>query len=76
MTHRTRPRHVLDGRALRRHLADRGLTRDDLAEALGIPAPYLGRLLDGREGVPPGILFSIAEETAMDVRELAREVEP
>ena len=74
-THRTKPRHVLDRRALRRYLIDRDLTQDDFAETLGISTSYLDDLLDGRKDISPRNLFSIAEETAMDVGDLVVKVD-
>ena len=73
-THKTKPRHVLDRRALRHYLIDHDLTQDDFAKTLGISTSYLNDLLNGRKGISLGNLFSIAEETAMDVSDLVAEV--
>lgn len=74
MTHKTKPRYVLNKRALQRYLIDHDLTQDDFAKTLGISTLYLSQLLDGRKGISLNILFSIAEETAMDIHELVMEV--
>lgn len=65
---------VLNKRALQRYLIDHDLTQDDFAKTLGISTLYLSQLLDGRKGISSNILFSIAEETAMDIHELVMEV--
>ena len=75
MTHKTKPRYVLNKRALQHYLIDHDLTQGDFAKTLGISTLYLSQLLDGRKGISLNILFSIAEEAAMDIHELVMEVE-
>lgn len=41
---------------------------------LGISISYLSELLNGRKSISLNILFSIAEETAIDIHELVIEV--
>lgn len=67
--------YVLNKKAVKHYLIDHDLTQGDFAKTLGISASYLSELLDGRKGIPLNILFSIAEETAMDIHELVMEVE-
>lgn len=74
MTHKTKPRYVLNKRALQHYLIDHDLTQDDFAKTLGISTLYLSQLLDGRKSISLRNLFSIAEETAIDVSDLVVEV--
>lgn len=67
--------YVLNKKAVQHYLIDHDLTQGDLAKALGISTSYLSELLNGRKGIPMNILFSIAEETAMDIYELVIEVD-
>ena len=74
MTTKTKLRYVLNKKALQHYLIDHDLTQGDFAKTLGISTSYLSELLNGRKGIPLNILFSIAEETAMDIHELVMEV--
>lgn len=74
MTTKTKPRYVLNKKALQHYLIDHDLTQADFAKTLGISTSYLSELLNGRKGIPLNILLSIAEETAMDIYELVIEV--
>jgi transcriptional regulator with XRE-family HTH domain len=67
--------YVLNKKAVQHYLINHDLTQGDFAQTLGISASYLSELLNGRKGIPLNILFSIAEETAMDIHELVIEVE-
>lgn len=67
--------YALNKKAVQHHLIDRDLTQGDFAKTLGISTSYFNELMNGRKGIPLNILFSIAEETAMDIHELAIEVE-
>lgn len=75
MTARASTRYLLNKKALQHYLIDHDLTQGDFAKTLGISTSYLSELLDGRKGIPLNILFSIAEETAIDIRDLVVEVE-
>lgn len=75
MTSKTKPRYVLNKKALQHYLIDRDLTQGDFAKTLGISISYLSDLLNGRKSISLKILFSIAEETAIDIHELVIEVE-
>ncbi len=75
MTTKASTRYVLNKRAVQHYLIDHDLTQGDFAKTLGISTSYLSELLNGRKGIPLNILFSIAEETAMDIHELVMEVE-
>ena len=67
--------YVLNKKAIQHYLIDHDLTQGDFAQTLGISALYLSDLLNGRKSISLKVLFSIAEETAMDIRELVIEVE-
>lgn len=67
--------YALNKKAVQHYLIDHDLTQGDFAQTLGISTSYLSELLNGRKGIPLNILFSIAEETAMDIHELVIEVE-
>lgn len=75
MTAKASTSYVLNKKAIQHYLIDHDLTQGDFAKTLGISTSYLSELLDGRKGIPLNILFSIAEETAMDIHELVMEVE-
>lgn len=75
MTNKTKPRYELNKKAIQHYLIDHDLTQDNFAKTLGISTSYFNELLNGRKGIPLNILFSIAEETAMDIHELVIEVE-
>lgn len=75
MTSKTKPRYVLNKKALQHYLIDHDLTQGDFAKTLGISISYLSELLNGRKSISLRILFSIAEETAIDIHELVIEVE-
>lgn len=75
MTARASTRYLLNKKALQHYLIDHDLTQGDFAKTLGISTSYLSELLDGRKGIPLNILFSIAEETAIDIHDLIVEVE-
>lgn len=67
--------YALNKKAVQHYLIDHDLTQGDFAQTLGISTSYLSELLNGRKGIPLNILFSIAEETAMDIHELIVEVD-
>lgn len=75
MTTKTKPRYVLNKKALQHYLIDHDLIQADFAEILGISPSYFNELLNGRKSISLNILFSIAEETAIDVHELVMEVD-
>lgn len=66
--------YVLNKKAVKHYLIDHDLTQGDFTQALGISTSYLSELLDGHKGISLNILFSIAEETAIDIHELVIEV--
>lgn len=66
--------YVLNKKAVKHYLIDHDLTQGDFAKTLGISTSYLSELLDGRKGISLKILFSIAEETGIDIHELVIEV--
>lgn len=67
--------YVLNKKAVQHYLIDHDLTQGDFAKTLGISTSYLGELLNGRKSISLKILFSIAEETGIDIHELVIEVE-
>lgn len=66
--------YALNKKAIQHYLIGHDLTQGDFAKTLGISTSYLSQLLDGRKSIPLNILFSIAEETAIDIHELVIEV--
>lgn len=74
MTTKAKPRYVLNKKALQHYLIDQDLTQADFAEILGISLSYFNELMNGRKSISLNILFSIAEETAIDIYELVIEV--
>lgn len=75
MTVKAKPRYVLNKKALQHYLIDLDLTQADFAKTLGISTSYFSELLNGRKSISLNNLFSIAEETAMDIHELIVEVD-
>ena len=67
--------YVLNKKAIQHHLIDQDLTQDDFAKTLGISTSYFNELLNGRKSISLRNLFSIAEETAIDVHDLVMEVD-
>lgn len=65
--------YVLNKKAIQHYLIDHDLTQDDFAKTLGISTSYFNELLNGRRSISLRNLFSIAEETAIDVRDLVVE---
>ena len=61
--------------ALQRYLIDNYLTQDDFAEILGISPSYFNEMMNGRKRISISNMFSIAEETAIDVRDLVEKVD-
>lgn len=75
MTAKTKHGYVLNKKAIQHYLIDHDLTQGDFAKTLGISTSYFNELLNGRRSIQLNILFSIAEETAMDIHELIVEVD-
>lgn len=75
MTDKASTRYVLNKKALQHYLIDHDLTQDDFAKTLGISTSYFNELLNGCRSISLRNLFSIAEETAIDVRDLVVEVD-
>ena len=75
MTDKAKPRYVLNKKALQHYLIDHDLTQDEFAKALGISPSYFNELMNGRKSISISNMFSIAEETAIDVRDLVEEVD-
>lgn len=67
--------YALNKKAIKHYLIDHDLTQDDFAKTLGISTSYFNELLNGRRSISLRNLFSIAEETAIDVRDLVVEVD-
>lgn len=75
MTAKASTRYVLNKKALQHYLIDHDLTQDDFAKTLGISTSYFNELMNGRKSISLRNLFSIAEETAIDVRDLVEKVD-
>lgn len=75
MTTKAKPRYVLNKKALQHYLIDHDLTQADFAKTLGISTSFFNELMNGRKSISLNILFSIAEETAIDIHELVIEVD-
>ena len=67
--------YALNKKAIKHYLIDHDLTQDDFAKTLGISTSYFNELLNGRRSISLRNLFSIAEETAIDVCDLVVEVD-
>lgn len=75
MTSKRLTTYALNKKAIQHYLIDHDLTQDDFAKTLGISNSYFNELLNGRRSISLRNLFSIAEETAIDVRDLVVEVD-
>lgn len=75
MTSKRLTTYALNKKAIQHYLIDNDLTQDDFAKTLGISTSYFSELLNGRRSISLRNLFSIAEETAIDVRDLVVEVD-
>lgn len=75
MTTKAKPRYVLNKKALQHYLIDHDLTQSDFAKTLGISTSYFNELMNGRKSISISNLFSIAEETCMDLRVLVVKVD-
>ncbi len=68
-------RYMLNRKTVQHYLIDHDLTQSEFAEKLGISVSFFNEMMNGRKGVSISSLFSIAEETQMDVRMLVIEVD-
>lgn len=75
MTSKRLTTYALNKKAIQHYLIDNDMTQDDFAKTLGISTSYFNELLNGRRSISLRNLFSIAEETAIDVRDLVVEVD-
>lgn len=75
MTTKAKPRYVLNKKALQHYLIDNDLTQAEFAEKLGISVSFFSEMMNGRKGISISNLFSIAEETQIDVRDLVEKVD-
>lgn len=75
MTTKAKSRYVLNKKALQHYFIDHDLTQAEFAKKLGISTSFFNELMNGRKSISLNILFSIAEETAIDIHELVIEVD-
>lgn len=68
-------RYMLNRKTVQHYLIDHNLIQSEFAEKLGISVSFFNEMMNGRKGVSISSLFSIAEETQMDVRMLVIEVD-
>lgn len=75
MTDKAKPRYVLNKKASQHYLIDHDLTQADFAEIPGISPSYFNELMNGRKSISISNMFSIAEETHMDIRVFLEKVD-
>lgn len=75
MTAKASTRYAFNKKTIKRYLIDHDLTQDNFVKTLGISTLYFSELLNGRKGISLKALFSIADKTGIDVRDLVVEVE-
>lgn len=75
MTTKTKSRYVLNKKALQHYLIDHDLTQAEFAEKLGISASFFNEMMNGHKGISISNMFSIAEETHMDIRVFLEKVD-
>lgn len=68
-------RYMLNRKTVQHYLIDHNITQSEFAEKLGISVSFFNEMMNGRKGVSISSLFSIAEETQMDVRMLVIKVD-
>ena len=67
--------HRVGKRAVKRHLADRGLTRKQPAQTAGIAPGAPGALIRCRRDLRAGSLFALADAMRMDPRGLVEKAD-
>ena len=67
--------YTLNKKAIQHYLIDHDITQDDFAKTLGFSTSYFNDLLNGRKSISLRNLFSIAEETAIDVHNIVEKVD-
>lgn len=75
MTTKAKTRYVLNKKALQHYMIDHDLTQAEFAEKLGISTSFFNEMMNGRKGVSISNMFSIAEETHMDIRVFLEKVD-
>lgn len=75
MTAKAKSRYVLNKKALQHYFIDHDLTQAEFAEKLGISTSFFNEIMNGHKGISVSNLFSIAEETCMDLRVLVVKVD-
>lgn len=75
MTTKAKSRYVFNKKALQHYLIDHDLTQADFAKTLGISTSYFNELMNGRKSISISNMFSIAEETHMDIRVFLEKVD-
>lgn len=75
MTSKRLTTYVLNKKAIQHYLIDHDLTQADFAEILGISPSYFNELMNGRKSISISNMFSIAEETHMDIRVFLEKVD-
>lgn len=75
MTTKASTRYVLNKKALQHYLIDHDLTQADFAKTPGISPSYFNKLMNGRKSISISNMFSIAEETHMDIRVFLEKVD-
>lgn len=75
MTTKPKSRYVLNKKALQHYLINHDLTQAEFAEKLGISTSFFNEMMNGRKGVSISSMFSIAEETHMDIRVFLEKVD-
>lgn len=75
MTSKRLTTYTLNKKAIKHYLIDHDLTQDDFAKTLGISTSYFNELMNGRKSISISNMFSIAEETHMDIRVFLEKVD-
>lgn len=75
MTTKASTKYKVSKKALQHYLIDHDLTQADFAGILGISPSYFNELMNGRKSISISNIFSIAEETHMDIRVFLEKVD-
>lgn len=75
MTARASIRYMLNKKAIQHYLIDHDLTQAEFAEKIGISTSFFNEMMNGHKGISVSNLFSIAEETHMDIRVFLEKVD-
>lgn len=67
--------YAFNGKFIKHWLIDHDTTQAELTEAVGVSPVVLSRYINGQRRISISVLFSLAEEMQVDLRDLVEEVD-